>query len=374
VATRLYYLANALATISPAFDGSWASTTGAVRRRMVGAKDANTETLAGTLAGTAADNKLIAQLLSAPLNGAQTISGTFSMTSRGRELDVADNINRRARAIKVVSKDGSTVRGTLVAWGLQGSTTELSTSMAGQPHGIGGAVTTVNASDNDRILVEYGYSEDTTGTDPQWESVLGGTGTDHATTTNDTTGTVPWFELSSNLTFRNEPFEGTLAGTLPTLTAAMAGKLTMKGPLAGALPTLTADITGTFGTAVSGGFVGTLPALTALLNGTFTLPPLYFTPPHHNRFMPESDPDIPDSMQQPWLTMRPTVPRPINLWVRTDTDGLLHEEQPPSYNVDSRVFMGGRVYGPLSQADIDLITNSGFGAYLTSDPNPQPQP
>jgi len=56
---------------------------------------------------------------------------------------------------------------------------------------------------------------------------------------------------------------GTLAGTLPSLTASLAGDVTAAGTLAGTLPALTADLDGTL--AVSGTLTGTLPALAGSL-------------------------------------------------------------------------------------------------------------
>jgi len=103
------------------------------------------------------------------------------------------------------------------------------------------------------------------------------------------------------------------------------------------------------------------------------MPDTYFTPPHRGTFVPESDPQFPESMGQPWRSMAPHTPQPPNLYL--GLDGLLHEEQPPgTYGVNGKSFLGGHIYGPLDQADIDLITNSGYGAYLTTDPKPVPQP
>lgn len=203
MATRLYFEATTAADVSPGFSAGWASTAQAVRRKLRTTQQAATETLAGALAGTAGDEDLIVQLISPPLSGDQTVSGTATIVSRGRELAGTDNINNRPRAIRVVKPD-LTDRGVPEVKTNPTSTTELATSLAGQQHMTNGAITSVSALDGDRIVVEIGYRESGTGTTPNWEMLLGGTGTDHGTASNnDATGTVPWLEFSANLVFQS---------------------------------------------------------------------------------------------------------------------------------------------------------------------------
>lgn len=202
----MYFVATTAASVSPAFQGGWISTANAARRSLATSKAAATETLQGTLGGNINDNALAVQLISPPLNGAQSVTGTYSLVSRVRELDVADNINKRWRMVYVVSLDGSTLRGTSVTNAATASTAEFSTSLTGQQHATGGTLSTVNALDGDRIVVEMGFGESTTGTSPIWETVLGGNGTDHANANGDTTGTVPWVEFSPDFLFDPEPF------------------------------------------------------------------------------------------------------------------------------------------------------------------------
>jgi hypothetical protein len=134
---------------------------------------------------------------------AQTIGGpgnTATLTSRGREFATEDNVNKRWRALRVVTPAGS-LRGTLAAIGATTSTTELSTSLSGQNHATGQSLSSVAAQDGDYIVVELGYGESASGTTPNWDMVLGGSGTDHANNNNDTTGSVPWVEFSQDLAF-----------------------------------------------------------------------------------------------------------------------------------------------------------------------------
>jgi hypothetical protein len=99
--------------------------------------------------------------------------------------------------------------------------------------------------------------------------------------------------------------------------------------------------------------------------------PLYFTPPHRGHLFGLADSKYPETMTEPLVSVRPLHPRPPNLW-RHD-DGLLHEEQPKVVTVNTKVFYGGAIHGPLSQADLDLIVASGYGAYLHPIPTP-PEP
>lgn len=102
------------------------------------------------------------------------------------------------------------------------------------------------------------------------------------------------------------------------------------------------------------------------------MPDQYFMTPHRGQFMPYADPRIPETMTEPLKSLKPEVPQPINLWLHDD--GLLHDIEPPNLSIATKWFQGGCRYGPLSAADITLITDSGYGAYITTDPNMQPQP
>ncbi|MEV4521470.1 hypothetical protein AB0J77_14675 [Micromonospora tulbaghiae] len=199
MATRLYYVASTVPPQSPPFDAGWSSTASAVRRRLAAAQASATESLSGSVANTS--TALVVQLVSPPL-AAQTISGSFTLVSRGRELDPADNVNQRWRSVRVFSGDGSTLRGTLNSYGVTGSTTEFAASLAGQPHAVNGSLSPVVCQDGDVLVVEVGYGLSGTGTTPQWEMVLGGTGADHTTSINDASGSVPWVEFSADLVFQ----------------------------------------------------------------------------------------------------------------------------------------------------------------------------
>jgi len=70
------------------------------------------------------------------------------------------------------------------------------------------------ARPGDIIVVEIGLGESAAGTTPNYNSELGGIGTDHANANSDVTGSVPWVEFSANLVFQkvggqfNSPYRG----------------------------------------------------------------------------------------------------------------------------------------------------------------------
>lgn len=203
MATRFYYVANTVASVSPAFQGTYEDTGQAVRRTMDTVKNATTEILSGSLSGDNGSSALVVQLISAPLTAGQTITGNMSINSRGRELAATDNIDQRYRMVYLVSEDGTTFRSTLITAGVGGGTTELSTTVTAQQHLSSVAVTSQTTADGDRLVIELGYGETGLGATPQWAMTLGGNGTDQVNTSNDSTGQVPWAELSAfDLTFK----------------------------------------------------------------------------------------------------------------------------------------------------------------------------
>src|SRR5215204_4912267 len=99
MATRLYGVPTTAAPVSPGF-GAWTTTAAAVRRSLSLSKSGSAEVLTNVEVTSGAGNNALAfQLVSAPLNGAQTITGTVTIVTRGRELATNDNIGSRVRTI-----------------------------------------------------------------------------------------------------------------------------------------------------------------------------------------------------------------------------------------------------------------------------------
>src|SRR5574337_790602 len=171
--TRLYPLVVA-PPVSPAFAAGWNDTASAVRRMMSAstqpARSADgtpfSETLSAAEAvATSPLDVLIAQYVSEPLSGAQTISGP--LTGQLRALEAALDADYRAQLLaKVVSGDGATLRGTLLGFDTAVLSSEWATALTNRNFPRGGAqtLTSVAASDGDRIVIEVGYRSHNTHT------------------------------------------------------------------------------------------------------------------------------------------------------------------------------------------------------------------
>ena len=207
--TRFYGVTTEAPPFTPATDAGWLANVPGYTLRMMRtaaqqAKTAAESELAVTIGSGAGQNALFFQLMSEPL-AAQTISGTVTIMTRGRELAATDNVFTRWRKIWVVTSINGQ-RGIILAMGTHSiTTTELGTTLAGYQAANAQALTSLAVSDNDRIVVELGYGLTGTGTTPQADMVIGGTGTDHANADADATGTVSWIEFSQDLTFAGPP-------------------------------------------------------------------------------------------------------------------------------------------------------------------------
>lgn len=224
MATRFYGVAtSSVSGFSRTPDAGWQSTTGFVTRGLSTGKASGTEQLSNVNVTSGANNECLAfQLVSPPLNPG-SISGTITVMSRGREVSGNDNIDRRSLCVRLVSSDGSTVRGTLLVQGFYAETTELPATVQGVRCANAQSLTSQTAQQDDRLVVEVGYGMAATGTSPQFDMAIGGNGTDHTNAATDTTGTVPWFEFSQNLSFAPIALSATcdaVSDTQATLTVA----------------------------------------------------------------------------------------------------------------------------------------------------------
>src|SRR5262249_30847465 len=121
-----------------------------------------------------------------------------------------DNIDKVSMKLIVVSEDGQTLRGTLLTIGDYGPTNEWATTLTARRIADGDTITTVNASDKDRIVLEIGYNNTTTGTSITGNMNFGdNSGTDLGDNETDTAANNPFLELSATLSFLAEqnPFQ-----------------------------------------------------------------------------------------------------------------------------------------------------------------------
>jgi len=200
MASRLYFSS---ATTSPldalAFDSGWDATTGAQRRKLLSAKDgADTIADGPSITWNAGEEVLCRQYVSDQI-GATTIDGTVKCQIRC--IESASNDAARSRlCIKVVSEDGSVVRGTLFAVATYGPATNMSAAgLRNKTFADGDTVTSVAAENGDRIVVEVGYS-DASGTTPGATSSFGSSAaSDMPEDETTVTALNPWIEFSNTL-------------------------------------------------------------------------------------------------------------------------------------------------------------------------------
>lgn len=196
-ATTRFYLHAALAAptdVAPTTDAAWTDTADLLRRSMTTQQDVDAMETGTLVEWTAGDVAIDRQYISPPVH-AGTLAGSVKCQIRSREVYVTENTQQRL-GVRVVSPDGATVRGTLLAVGFYGTRTELSTALTNTSYADGDALTPVVAQEGDRLVVELGYA-DVVGASPRGRSRWGSTGgidlPEDETTTIDRR---PWFEIA----------------------------------------------------------------------------------------------------------------------------------------------------------------------------------
>lgn len=188
--TRLYFnYTISGAPVNPAPSGAWSSTAGAGRCVLSPYRDGVTpavstlHTRAITIGATAPSTSLDRSCITPGLFGSQTISGRVSGQLMVREFANTDNVDQTWINAKVVSNDGNTIRGVLLAharYGPNGQTVGdfINNATHRNKTLISGTtevnVTTINALDGDRIVFEVGYGISINGTSPQASALWGG--------------------------------------------------------------------------------------------------------------------------------------------------------------------------------------------------------
>jgi hypothetical protein len=211
MATRLYFAGGA-PTISPAFDASW--ELGVNRGLLRSSKDGTSAMSTGT-ASTAlntpagAVDVAWAQFISKPLRGNGTIAGQISGVMRVLESAAAADLRVQC-VIRVLSEDGTTVRGTLVASDTGALSSEWdAATLTNRKFPRGGPVTptAVAYSDRDRLVVEIGFRKHESAVTNRTGSFRFGNpvgGTDLTLNETGTSDDVPWLELADDVGFYGE--------------------------------------------------------------------------------------------------------------------------------------------------------------------------
>lgn len=213
MATRFRLQSQALAPVVVALSASWTKTPSGVLRRAMSARGSTRTTstnvgLTFTATLTTEDCAHV-QWVSEPI-AAQTISGTVKGQCRAFEANAANDARSQMTAY-VVSRDGQTVRGTLLAFDTSALSNEWATSSTNRKFpkgwaGAGTAISSVAAQDGDRIVIELGarstcvVSSSYTNTLTIGEQTAGDLPEDET----DTTAAAAWFEFSHNVVFLAE--------------------------------------------------------------------------------------------------------------------------------------------------------------------------
>lgn len=206
---RLYLPSSGAAAVSPAFSGSWSNTASGDRLACVTARisSAFTDKTVNTIAGTTEAFVAVRMYVGPPMV-AQTITGTIKGQVRGQESATAVN-GTLAVHIRVVSNDGSTVRGTLLA--VSASDTG-STPFEFDPTGLTNrkfrdvsenaalSLSSLAVLDGDRPVIEIGFRQ-IPGSSSTSRSVTlnfgDNSGTDLPEDDTTTAANNPWIEFSN---------------------------------------------------------------------------------------------------------------------------------------------------------------------------------
>jgi hypothetical protein len=303
--TKLYFPSTGTPAITPAFHAEWETTASAVRLPLSYPK--GTSAVASVSAAETSTANLydvgLAQFISAPL-AAQTFSGTLSCVVRCNQSSLAANMTGQM-VVRIVSNDGSTVRGTLISptavTSLSTSTHEWGTSLRNQYFPSGDVATAtltgVTCEDGDRLVIELGYraintvATSYTGTMQFGEAAAG----DLVLNQSGTAQANPWLAFSQKVQFQLAvpAVTGTSSATLRALGTEAAGQFaeveTFEGESASTLAALGTVAAAYFGevetfeaaSSVTLGMLGTeaagLFAEVEMFEGTSsaTLPMLY---------------------------------------------------------------------------------------------------
>ena len=207
--TRFYLPSSGAAAVSPAFDAEWENTAATDRLKCVTTRINSTNSFKSTTDATATAfrDTLLRQYVSDPI-ALGIISGTIKGQIRSSAASGAAAGVRAQLIAKVVSNDGSTVRGVLYAGDLDTSATANPTSEFSQaadtnrtfPRGGPVAISPVVALDTDRVVLELGYRKHVNVTTGNVSlSFMDNNASDLPEDETTTTALNPWIEFSIDL-------------------------------------------------------------------------------------------------------------------------------------------------------------------------------
>lgn len=242
--SRLYFPATGAPPVTPAFETGWNYNSEASRVLIPAAKGTTAITIGtqiGPWADTAGQKALDRQNISLPLQ-AQTIAGTVKMQLMVREYAAADNVDQLWLSIRVCNNAGTAFTGTLLALGSYGPTGEFisNASHRNKTGADGDALSSLAVNAGDRLVVETGYSNSTTGGTPNASAKWGENATDLPEDETQTTDGAGWIEFSQTLLFQGGTQDGAVAMTATGTVAGQGQRQTDGGFTASAAASLSA--------------------------------------------------------------------------------------------------------------------------------------
>lgn len=202
---RWYLPSTGAAAVSPAF-AAWDDSSEADRLKMVTTRisSAMANKIVTDNFGIVNEKQLWRQYVSDPL-APGAISGTVSGQVRCSESLATANQDEVCLCVKVVSNDGSTLRGTLLALGFYGTTKEYPTGTAeNRIIASAQALSSVTAQAGDRLVVEIGTRPSTLplAAAPTIAAVFGDDNASDLPADQTETSTFnPWIEFSQTIGF-----------------------------------------------------------------------------------------------------------------------------------------------------------------------------
>ena len=193
MATRLYLKSTGAAPVSPTYGAGWANTTLAARLAMQTTRitSADTPVFCSSQAAPSNEDWLVRQYVSGQY-GAQTTSGTI----KGQIQIFADDTSAyTVISAYVVSADGTTVRGSLLAETVSANAAPATGTRTNRYTPASTAISAVEMQNGDRIVVEVGFRLN--GTTIQAGLQIGDpSGTDLPENETGTSVNNPWVEFS----------------------------------------------------------------------------------------------------------------------------------------------------------------------------------
>lgn len=265
IPTRFYVDSGGTAPLaSLSFAGLWDRTTDVVRRPMNTTKQNSSLVTTAKQCGSISANWDVChyQFQSGSLPADGTLSGTFKCWFQGLESATGANAYPQV-AVRVVSSDGSTVRGTAYSGGVQtavSATVEFDSTTVYQAQRFpdsrdSNALTNVSYFAGDHIVVEIGIRHLTAGGTTQTATIRVGDATansDMAETQNGSTLSNPWIEFSQELFPTSNPVSDSDTGTGADVVANV-GLSPAEAPTVNDAPTLIAFTVAESASAIDGG-------------------------------------------------------------------------------------------------------------------------